>query len=78
MATNKNPNGKQLLQASLALFRQDTSIAALPVISIASAFASLVIIGGGLGGVLTVCTRHGAARASSSAGRCCPQWSAPS
>ena len=54
MATNKNPNGKQLLQASLALFRQDTSIAALPVISIASAFASLVIIGGGLGGVLTV------------------------
>ena len=54
MATNKNPNGKQLLAASLALFRQDTSIAALPVLSVASAFTTLVIIGGGLGGLLTI------------------------
>ncbi|MEI8404858.1 MAG: DUF6159 family protein [Actinomycetes bacterium] len=54
MATNKNPNAKQLLTASLALFRQDKSIAALPVLSVASAFATLVIIGGGLGGLLTI------------------------
>jgi hypothetical protein len=58
MAPNKNPNGKQLLTASLALFREDKSIAALPVISIASAFAALVIIGGGLGSVLTIAGVH--------------------
>ena len=53
MAPNRNPNGKQLLTASLILFREDKGIAALPVLSVVSAFAALVIIGGGLGGVLT-------------------------
>ena len=53
MAPNRNPNGKQLLTASLALFRQDTGIAALPVLAIGSSTATLIIIGGGLGGLLT-------------------------
>ena len=53
MAPNTNPNGKQLLTASLALFRQDKSIAALPVLSIVSCVATLLIIGGGLGAILT-------------------------
>ena len=53
MAPNGNPNGKQLLTASLALFRQDTGIAALPVLAIGSSTATLIIIGGGLGGLLT-------------------------
>lgn len=54
MASNRNPNGKQLLTAALALFREDKSIALLPVISVTSAVAALAIIGGGLGGMLTV------------------------
>lgn len=47
-----NPTGKKLLKASLDLFREDKEMAALPVISVLSAFVAMAIVGGGVGAVL--------------------------
>jgi len=44
----KNPTGKALLQASLALFRQDRQMIWLPVMSAASALAAFALITGPL------------------------------
>lgn len=50
MATN--PNGKQLLRASLDLMRADRSIAALPVIAMVTTLLAMVLIGGGGAAIL--------------------------
>ena len=54
-----NPNGKQLLRASLELFRADRSIAALPVISLVTTLVAMILIGGGIAAVLALLGLNG-------------------